>query len=188
MSGWHPWRVNAAARLVRSGGVIGYPTEAVYGLGCDPANLEALEHLLRIKGRRADKGLILIAGDVAALEPWVVIPDNSWRKDILASWPGPNTWVLPRRQDAPDWISGGRPTVAVRVTAHPLANSLCRAIGGALVSTSANRSGQPPLRTALAVRRQFGPWLDGVLGGAVGDSRRPSAIRDGVTGNWIRKP
>lgn len=188
MSDWQPWRVNAAARLVRSGGVIAYPTESVYGLGCDPQDPYAVSHLLSIKGRSADKGLILIAADVEALQPWIEIPDNDWRGEILASWPGPNTWVLPRQPLAPAWIGGGRPTLAVRVTDHPLANGLCRAIGGAIVSTSANRSGQPPLRTALAVRRQFGPFLNGVLGGAVGGSSRPTAIRDGTTGAWIRKP
>jgi L-threonylcarbamoyladenylate synthase len=188
MSGWHPWRVNAAARLVTSGGVIGYPTESVYGLGCDPQDPHAVSHLLSIKGRSAAKGLILIAADVAALQPWVEIPDNQWRADILASWPGPNTWVLPRQRMAPAWVGGGRPTLAVRVTDHPLANGLCRAVGGAVVSTSANRSGQAPLRTALGVRRQLGRFLDGVLGGAVGNSSRPTAIRDGMTGVWIRKP
>ena len=188
MNGWHPWRVNPAARLIKSGGVVGYPTEAVYGLGCEPADADAVAHLLRIKGRNAAKGLILIAADIVDLEPWVVIPDNEWRDEIVASWPGPNTWVLPRQPHTPAWIGGGRPTIAVRVTAHPLANSLCRAVGGAVVSTSANRSGQMPLRTALAVRRQFGQWLDGVLGGPVGDNAKPTAIRDGMTGAWIRKP
>ena len=182
-----PWRVNAAARRIGAGGVIAYPTESVYGLGCAPADPIAVARLLGIKGRQPHKGLILIAHEFTSLSAWVSLPDSPYRDDIAASWPGPTTWVLPARPGVPQWISGGRDSVAVRVTAHPLAAALCRAVGEPIVSTSANRSGQAPLQTALAVRRQLGSAVDYVLGGQVEQRGKPTAIRDGVTGDWIRR-
>ena len=129
-----------------AGGVIAYPTEAVFGLGCLPENRAAVERVLAIKRRSWRKGLLLIGSDLAQLERFVVLPSGRRRKDVIASWPGPVTWVLPATRHAPSWISGGRDSVAVRLTDHPLARELCAAVGQALVSTSANVSRRPPLR------------------------------------------
>lgn len=182
------WRVVAATRHIVNGGVIAYPTESVFGLGCAPDNPVAIERLLNIKGRSPSKGLILIADEFDSLDPWVALPNTGLRDEITASWPGPTTWVLPCHPRVPAWVSGGRSSLAVRVTAHPLAAALCRAVGAPIVSTSANRSSKQPLQTALAVRRQLGDELDYVLGGTVGRRGAPTAIRDGITGAWIRKP
>jgi len=106
--------------------------------------------------------------------------------EILGSWPGPNTWLMPARATTPVWLTGRFETLAVRVTAHPLAASLCRVYGGAIVSTSANRAERPPARTAFRVRATFGDELDDLLVGACRGADRPSIIRDGATGRLVR--
>ena len=107
--------IRHAARIVRDGGVIAYPTEAVFGLGCLPRRRRAVERVLAIKRRSWRKGLILIGADLAQLERYVALPPEPRRSEVLATWPGPHTWVLDARPDAPRWITGGRDSVAVRV-------------------------------------------------------------------------
>lgn len=176
-----------AARIVRSGGVIAYPTEAVFGLGCLPLERRAVERVLAIKRRSWRKGLILIGASVAQLERYIALPPEPRRSEVLASWPGPNTWVLDARPDAPRWITGGRASVAVRVTAHPLASALCAAVGDALVSTSANVSRRPPHRRLLVLRRDLGRCVDYILAGALGDLAAPTVIRDARSGQTLRQ-
>jgi L-threonylcarbamoyladenylate synthase len=175
-----------AARIVRGGGVIAYPTEAVFGLGCLPHDRRAVMRVLAIKRRSWRKGLILIGAELAQLERYVVLPPEPRRSEVLASWPGPHTWVLDARPDAPRWITGGSASVAVRVTAHPIAAELCRAAGGALVSTSANVSRRPPHRRLLVLRRDLGARVDYVLAGPLGGLASPTAIRDGRSGRLLR--
>ena len=175
-----------AARVVRTGGVIAYPTEAVFGLGCLPRNRAAVMRVLAIKRRSWRKGLILIGATLAQLERFIVLPPEPRRSEILASWPGPVTWVLDARRGTPRWISGGRNSVAVRVTAHPLARQLCASIGQALVSTSANVSRRPPHRKLLSLRYELGRAVDYVLAGELGGLGQPTVIRDGRTGSVLR--
>ena len=175
-----------AAGAVAAGCVIAYPTEAVYGLGCDPLDWQAVRRILEIKGRSARKGLILIAADFAALAPFVESLDPERMAALAASWPGPTTWLLPARAATPQWLTGGRDTLAVRIPGHALARDLCHAWGGALVSTSANRHARPPARTALEVRRRLGDAADLVLVAPCGGHSRPSSIRDGRTGRTLR--
>lgn len=179
-------RVARAARIVRAGGVIAYPTEAVFGLGCLPRDRRAVMRVLKIKRRSWRKGLILIGADLSSLERYVVLPPEPRRAEVLAMWPGPHTWVLDARADAPRWITGGRASVAVRMTSHPVAAELCRAVGEALVSTSANVSRRPPHRRLLALRRDLGSSVDYVLAGPLGDAAAPTPIRDGRTGRLLR--
>lgn len=179
------WRLRLAARAVRGGGVIAYPTEAVYGLGCDPLNPVAVFDLLALKGRPLAKGLILIAAEFDHLQPYVDEVDAAAMAAVRASWPGPHTWLLPARPTTPVWLTGDHPTLAVRVTAHPVAAALCR-LTGPLVSTSANPAGRQPARDALTVRRYFGAGLDAVVCGAVDRSRGPSTIRDAASGRLLR--
>jgi L-threonylcarbamoyladenylate synthase len=181
-----PWHLREAAHRVRSGGVIAYPTEAVFGLGCDPADEDAVRRILRIKGRDAAKGLILIASDLEQLLPYIGVLPPGRERQILASWPGPVTWIVPVRADVPAWLSGGRQTLAVRVTAHPVAAALCRACAGALVSTSANRSGHAPARTALQLRLRLGAAVDYLVPGRVGTQAKPTRILDARSGALIR--
>jgi L-threonylcarbamoyladenylate synthase len=179
-------RVGRAAQIVRSGGVIAYPTEAVFGLGCLPRNRRAVLRLLAIKRRSWRKGLILIGADLAQLERYVILPPEPQRSRVLATWPGPHTWVLEAQPDAPRWITGGRASMAVRMTAHPLAAALCRAVGEALVSTSANVTRRPPHRRLLHLRRDLGRRIDFVLAGPLGDLAAPTPIRDGRSGRALR--
>lgn len=179
-------KLRTAARCIRGGGILAYPTEAVYGLGCDPWDQAAVRRLLAIKRRPEHKGLILIAAGFDQLEPFVEPLDAARMLAVLATWPGPNTWLLPARAGTPGWLRGRHTTLAVRVTAHPIAAALCATAGSALVSTSANISDHPPARTPLQVRSALGHQVDLVLAGRCGTRARPSTIRDGRTGMVIR--
>jgi L-threonylcarbamoyladenylate synthase len=178
--------IRRAGSVIRAGGVVGYPTEAVWGFGCDPLSAEAVARILALKERPASMGLILIAADFRQLEPWLEPVSRVVQARISATWPGPVTWVLPAQAWVPDWLRGGRGSLAVRVTSHAQSAALCRATGFAIVSTSANRSGRPPARTGVQVRRWFGDELDLILGGATGGLERPSEIRDALSGRPIR--
>ncbi|MFO1351053.1 MAG: Sua5/YciO/YrdC/YwlC family protein [Gammaproteobacteria bacterium] len=175
-----------AARILKAGGVVAYPTEAVFGLGCDPRDEAALQRILAIKQRSWRKGMILIGADFGQLEPWLAPLSAEQRARIEPTWPGPVTWLMPARADVPRWLRGAHPVLAVRVTAHAPAAALCRAAGFPLVSTSANISRRPPARSALAVRRQLGKLIDAIAPGAVGGAARPSEIRDLASGRVMR--
>lgn len=179
-------RLESAVRAIGGGGVVAYPTEGVYGLGCLPTEDRAINRILQIKNRSWRKGLALIAMGIEQLEAFVVLPADGLRQEITASWPGPVTWVLQARRGVSKLITGGRGTIAVRVTDHPLARALCLRAGSALVSTSANRSHHAPLLTPLAVRRALGTELDYVLAGPLGGLGGPTPIRDASTGTYLR--
>ncbi|MCB1803316.1 MAG: Sua5/YciO/YrdC/YwlC family protein [Gammaproteobacteria bacterium] len=185
MASFSRHRLRVASRLLRDGGIIAYPTEAVYGLGCDPLNASAVMRLLAIKQRPASKGLILIASQFSQLIPFVEPPDDELQQRLDASWPGPVTWLLPAREQTPAWLRGDHASIAVRVTAHRGAAALCTAFGGALVSTSANLAGRPPARNPLQVRLRC-PALDMILHGPTDGRRRPSEIRDARSGATVR--
>lgn len=177
-----------AAPLLRGGGVIAYPTEAVWGLGCDPFNEAAVMRLLSIKQRPVDKGVILIAGARAQLDgllDWDALT-AAQREAVFASWPGPNTWIVPTTPRVPRWITGTHDGVAVRVSAHPEVIALCAAFGGPLVSTSANLAGEPPAFSRDALDPRVLALLDGVGTGETGGLASPTAIRDARSGAQIR--
>lgn len=181
-----PGATAEVAAAIRAGGVVAYPTEGVWGLGCDPGNREAVERLLAMKGRDAGKGLILIAAEEAQLATWTAPLDPAMAGRIRGTWPGPVTWIVPARDDCPPWLTGGRRTLAVRITAHPPARALCVAAGTALVSTSANPSGRAPLGGPAALHEAFGGALDGILDEPLGGLRGPTEIRDVQTGRILR--
>lgn len=167
--------------------VIAYPTEAVFGLGCDPDSRDAVYRLLNLKQRSWEKGLILIAAYYEQLLPYVddLRLLNKHREQIFASWPGPITWIMPAHTQTPTWLTGCFSTIAVRVSAHPVVQQLCLAYGKPVVSSSANLSGLTPCRTANEVRAQFGETFP-LLEGAVGCRRHPSEIRDALSGQIVR--
>ena len=175
-----------AAEALRAGGIVAYPTEAVWGLGCDPRNEGAIERLLALKGRPAEKGLILVAATFEQLHPFLQPLDAEWEAAVLATWPGPVTWVWPAEATVSPRLRGSHETLAVRVSDHPLVVALCEAFGGPVVSTSANRSGEPPARTREDVLASLGDALDFVLDGETGGRERPSEIRDARTGAILR--
>lgn len=176
------------ARVLRTGGVVAYPTEAVWGLGCDPFDGTSVTRLLAIKQREVAKGLILIAGDRAQFDG--LLDWNALTADRLAavdaSWPGPNTWIVPATVQVPRWITGAHSGVAVRVSAHPIVIALCQAFGGPIVSTSANRAGEPPAFRRDALDPALLALLDGVCEGETGGLDAPSAIRDACSGAVLR--
>jgi len=157
---------------------VAYPTEGVWGLGCDPGNPAAVLRLLDLKGRRWQKGLILIAADLADLLPYLEPLSPNMIKRLRTTWPGPVTWLLPARKSTPPWLRGRHHTLAVRVTAHHRAAELCRCFGGPLVSTSANPAGRPAAKRRLQVQRLFGELLDYIVPGETGGLCRPTEIRD----------
>lgn len=174
-----------ASRVLGPGGVVAYPTEAVWGLGCEPMNRHAFARLLELKRRPLHKGVILIAADLRQLQRYLAPLPASALAAVQGTWPGPQTWLLPAAPGVPAYLTGGRDTLAVRVTAHPVAAALCRAYGGPIVSTSANVSSRPPARRMLAVRRYFGPQLDFLVPGETGGLSRPTPIRD-LAGKLLR--
>lgn len=178
--------LNTVKHIVTTGGVLAYPTEAVYGFGCDPFNEQAVQRLLKIKQRKIDKGLILIVSTWAQLQALVQVPAPDLMAQVKASWPGAVTWIFPANADLPAWINGGRDCVAVRMTSHPVARQICDTLDHALVSTSVNMSGQQPLRTYEAVQQHFGKALDYIVQGEVGNLARPTVIRDVLTGKTVR--
>ncbi|WP_165665551.1 L-threonylcarbamoyladenylate synthase [Metapseudomonas otitidis] len=179
------WQVQRVARIVREGGVIAYPTEAVWGLGCDPWNADAVYRLLALKDRPVEKGLILVADDIQQFDFLLDGLPDAWIDQLTASWPGPNTWLVPHQGLLPEWITGQHDSVALRVTDHPLVRALCAEVGP-LVSTSANPGGRSAALSRLRVQQYFPGQLDAVLGGALGGRRKPSTIRDLATGRVIR--
>lgn len=180
-------RLNLALHSLHRSGIIAYPTEAVFGLGCDPLNERAVRRLLQLKQRPWHKGLILIAASYDQLLPFIEPPEPHIMAPVLASWPGPSTWLLPAQPWVPKWIRGRHQSLAVRVSAHPLVTALCRAWGGPLISTSANRSNCKAARSPWQVRLQFGDRLDYLLNGPLGGLERPTSIRDASSGRLIRR-
>lgn len=177
-----PGSLKHAAHVLREGGIVAYATEYCFGLGCDPRHERAVARLLRIKERSPAKGLIVLAAGADQLAHYVAeIPAH-----VAATWPGPRTWLLAPSLQAPRWLTGAHPRIAVRVTAHKQAAALCRAAGRAIVSTSANRSGERPARSFRETVRRLGEEVDYVLPGRVGTLRAPTPIRDAVTGEIIR--
>ena len=180
--------VEEAVAALRRGGVIAYPTEAVWGLGCDPRDEAATLRLLALKQREVDKGLILIAAAEAQLAPFIDMAalDAAQRDAVRASWPGPHTWIVPASANAPRWITGAHAGIAVRVSEHPVVVDLCNAFGGALVSTSANRAGEPAARAIAELDPRIVAAVDAVAVGETGGLPRPTEIRDACSGAVLR--
>ncbi|MGI9309751.1 MAG: L-threonylcarbamoyladenylate synthase [Gammaproteobacteria bacterium] len=179
------FRIRKAARIVNSGGVIAYPTEGVYGFGCLPQLNQSVERILELKKRSVKAGLILVAADREQLAGWIE-PTRKERKNMRARMPHPVSWVVTAGPLAPNWITGGRPTIAVRISSHPIVAELCLAVDAPLVSTSANRSGKAAQTTAFGVRRLFHSRLDYILNGATGDCSGASEIRNAATNKVLR--
>lgn len=178
--------LNDVIKILSEGGIIAYPTEAVYGLGCDPFNDNAIQQLLKIKKRSYEKGLIVIASEWCQLESLVEPISNDRMAQVQATWPGPVTWLFPAKPSLSIWLRGNHETIAVRVTAHLLAKKLCQLFGKPLVSTSANREGQVPSRSAKEVETMFGTEIDKIVSGEVGNLVQPTEIRDARTGAIVR--
>ncbi len=171
--------------------MVAYPTEGVFGLGCDPGNDAAIDALLNLKNRSIERGFILIAANRAQLNPFITDVNPEVEVKLNDSWPGPVTWVLPCSNKASDAVTGGKPTIATRVTNHAIAASLCNECNSAIISTSANVSGQPACTTAAEVEAVFHESLidnklSYILDHPVGNLTGPTPIFDGLTGKQLR--
>ena len=183
---YSPWQLRTFSRLFDAGALFGYPTESVYGVGCDPWNGAAVERLLALKQRPMEKGVILIASSVEQLVPFVSLQTRAQWSQLAQPRGCPTTWIVPVSVQTPEWIRGAHDGVAVRLTQFEPAAALCRAANSALVSTSANVAGHPPARSAIALRKALGDQLDLVLGGATGGNQMPSEIRHFESGKVLR--
>lgn len=179
------WHLRIATRVLLRGGVIAYPTESVFGLGCIPWARLAVERILAMKRRRPERGLIVVAGAVEHIEALVDFSGVD-RGSILDSWPGPITWVLPAGSVTLPWISGRWKSIAVRISAHPVIQALCSRVGP-IVSTSANPEARPPAQDPSRVRAYFGSAVDFLVPGPAGSFSLPTEIRDAKTGAILRK-
>ena len=174
-----------AIQTIERGGVIAYPTEAVWGLGCNPFDQRAVAKILQLKSRDPAKGLILVAASMEQFAPFLEELSKKQLKTLQKTWPGPVTWLVPHHDLVPWWVCGEFSTVALRVSAHPVIQSLCKKVGP-IVSTSANPAGMDPAQDILQLRSYFGESLDAIIPGRLGDLSQPTEIRDLMTGSRIR--
>jgi len=179
--------VSQAAQCLRDGEIIAYPTEAVYGLGCDPENEKAVRRLLALKDRPVEAGLILIADAFEHFKSFIQPLSTEQKERVMSTWPGPVTWLFPRGDGVPGWLAGEHETIALRISAHPVCRALCAAFKGAIVSTSANPGRVDPARSIAQLEQYFGSSLSGIVEGELGREKRPSEIRDLVSGRVFRR-
>jgi L-threonylcarbamoyladenylate synthase len=178
--------IKEAIRFLSKGAIIAYPTEGVFGLGCDPFNKEAVLDLLKLKQRPVTKGLILLASDWEQVKNLV----KPLTKDLLKkinTFQSPITWVFPASQNAPQWITGSHQSIAIRFTRFPLARSLCEYFRKPIVSTSANLFGQPPAKNVEAVINYFKDQIAFLLKGNVGDLDKPTPLRNILNDEILRE-
>ncbi|MEH6911884.1 MAG: Sua5/YciO/YrdC/YwlC family protein [Oceanicoccus sp.] len=181
-----PIKYHRAARQLRAGGVIAYPTEAVWGFGCDPDNLKAVAKLLSLKQRPVSKGLILVAASIEQFSKYLEGLSPSLQDKFGRPTGVPTTWLVPVNKHAQPWVTGDYDSIALRVSAYKPVVDLCSAFGAPLVSTSANIAGKPPCQWPWQMHRYLGVGLDYILPGSTGGNAKPSEIRDLVSDKVIR--
>jgi len=179
-----PRALNRLGHAVSAGAVIGYPTDTIWGFGCDPLNFASVAHILQIKNRSPDKGLILLSSRLEFCSPYIEI-DSAQRELLLSPCARPTTWLVSASELCPWWIHGIYSTVAIRLCEHPLLEVLCGQLKAPLISTSANRAGRSTVRNALQLRLQFGAELDCIVTGFNAGSGCPSEIKSLARGTTL---
>jgi len=170
--------VNEIIRILQAGGVIAYPTETFYGLGCDARNADAIEKIYRIKGRSYTSPLPVIAGDMdSALGLIQHIPPEG-RILMEAFWPGPLTLVFQASDRVLPRLTARTGKIGLRISSHPLAARIAAALGRAVAATSANLSGAPECISASQVLENLGKHLDAVIDGGETPGGKGSTIID----------
>ena len=194
-------QLDAVQQFLQAGNLLAYPTEAVWGIGCDPFNEIAVKQILAIKQRPIEKGMIVITGDIAHIQPFLQPLPQEVVNTIATSWQSSDaqatTWLLPipasLQRKIPEWVTGGRDSLAIRVISHPMIAKLCNTIAqadnnnpfGFLVSTSCNLSGLTPANDFAAAYHYFGDAIGYLLGDTLGFVR-PSQIFDALTQQQVR--
>ncbi len=178
--------INQAVQTIIGGGVLVYPTEGVWGIGCDYRDQDAVNKVLRLKQRQVSKGLVLIASHIQQVLPLIRPEQSADLARALKTWPGHFTWVFPKTELVPAWISGDFDTVAVRVSAHPVVKSLCDQLGMPMVSTSANVSGEAEAADCQTLKTTWGQAVDYYLDRPLGQASGSSQIRLAADGELIR--
>jgi L-threonylcarbamoyladenylate synthase len=179
------FKINQTIQKIKAGKIISYPTEAVYGLGCDPLNEEAVFKLLALKKRSVDKGLILIASSFKQLGPYLELNEKII-STVNSSWPDAITWIIPCQAWVPKWLTGNHSSLAVRVTNHPTARALCQKYGSALISTSANTSSYPPAIYHWQVSKNLQSKELFIMPGLVGQLKQATPIIDALSHKKFR--
>ncbi|WP_343188142.1 Sua5/YciO/YrdC/YwlC family protein [Buchnera aphidicola (Ceratoglyphina bambusae)] len=167
--------------------VIIYPTDSVFGLGCDPESKKAVMSILKIKKRNINKGLILISSEYDQIKKYISkknIPESNINK-FYKLWPGPFTLLHPANKNVPIWIRGNSKFVALRITSNKYIKKICKNFGKAIVSTSANLSGFNPCKNKKDIKLQFGNKIY-IMNGYVDHSKKPSSIINIINGEYIR--
>ena len=183
----HRWQLKLITDQLHAGAVIAYPTEGVWGLGSMPKNQAAVEKILRLKRRSWCRGLILIASHLEQILPYCKPLSTHHLDEMKQNWPGPITYLIPKSERTPWWISGNSDRVAVRITEHRVVKDICNNLGQPLVSTSANPAGKKPATSVSELKLYFANQLDVIVPGQLGGEIGVSEIRDLLTGVVLRK-
>jgi L-threonylcarbamoyladenylate synthase len=179
-------RIALAANYLKAGGVLAYPTEGVWGLGCDPMDRDAVRKILTLKQRDWRKGLILIAANIDQLRPYIASLNKEQEAQLCAGSERAQTWIVPASERVHPLLRGQHSKIAVRISQHNVVRELCLAFGGAIVSTSANPGGMPAASNRVKVMKYFGGSIDCYAPGNIGGANGPSQIKDLISGEIIR--
>jgi len=166
--------IRHAAHIIRNGGIIAYPTDTVYGLGCDPYNVDAVKKINQIKQRPTKKHFILLASDIQLVQPLFDSSDS--QKRLITENTEPTSWVVEASSNVPDWLTNNSGTITIRISQHPVIKKLCSALDRPIISTSANISGKSPAKTGLELHQFFHNKVDKILLASQSLSTKPSKI------------
>jgi len=171
-------------RFIRQGGIIAYPTESCFGLGCDPRNRKAINKIIKLKKRSLNKNFILIGSSIKQFNYFLNPLDNSTSTNLFSKWPGPHTWLMTANNRCPNWLKSNS-KIALRISSFSSCQLLTKSLDMAITSSSLNLTGKIPLKNYRDVCR-FLPKQVKLIKGRVGKSKRPSVIQDFKTKKIIR--
>lgn len=177
--------IRLAAQIVRNGGVIAYPTDTVYGLGCDPYNIDAVEKINAIKQRPANKHFILLASSIEQIRPLIQL--KKAQEKLITDTDSPTSWVVDAAPYAPGWLVDDNNSLTVRISSHENIVHLCRILAHPLISTSANISGKKPADNAIKLHQYFHNKVDKILISNTKQPGKPSKIIRLCDNHIIRK-